>query len=744
MATAPSNNQLPSTEIPPLKSTLVNYPEWSGRMRKNLEAQGVWEAVEPRSIPRNSGNWSAKNKIALTTIRNFCEDLIFSKFHTISSAKIVWDSLAKMYELQLPGLDRVDAPRNVITGLNFGDLSTLSQPPSIIAVHQLTIWSFEIDHLKYGPMYAAIYRGDWIGLKSEIDSHPEALNAKVAVSGQLLVHIAAGAGKGKITQELAILMKKSDLEIQDSWGQTALTYTAFNGMTKTCEFLISLNNNLVCIPDLQGTLPVIAACSGVHRETTSYLYRLTPPDRFYPENGCNGTTLLCSCIFSGILDVGLDLLRRCPSLTLASDSRNYIPFSILAMAASRFHSCSRLVFWKRWIYSLLHVEVPVAHSETRIQISQHAQAKPHNMINPGNGVRWRILKLLGSFVGLQQIYEMKLTHAYALEILRCMCCYISTKELRDLPTGVVEDALAEAVKNGIVEFVVELIKAYPQRMYYTDIFGRHVIMAAISYRQEKIYSLIYGLDSENTGWTAQYDYFGNNMLHLAGTLAPESRLASISGAALQMQRELQWFKEVESLVPPYHKDWFNMEGEKPQQIFDKSHKQLMADGEKWMKETATSSTVVGALIITVMFAAIFTVPSGSPLERNKPIYSYQKPYLVFIISDSISLFASSTSVLMFLGILTSRYSQEDFLVSLPTKLIIGLSSLFFSIASMMVSFCATLVIVLNAEWHIVIPIVLLASVPVTLFILLQFPLLVEIFKYTYGPGIFDKKVKQWY
>jgi hypothetical protein len=41
------------------------------------------------------------------------------------------------------------------------------------------------------------------------------------------------------------------------------------------------------------------------------------------------------------------------------------------------------------------------------------------------------------------------------------------------------------------------------------------------------------------------------------------------------------------------------------------------------------------------------------------------------------------------------------------------------------------------------PIILLASLPVTLFALLQFPLLVEIFFSTYGPGIFDKPKKWW-
>ncbi|KAH8502080.1 hypothetical protein H0E87_016731 [Populus deltoides] len=96
------------------------------------------------------------------------------------------------------------------------------------------------------------------------------------------------------------------------------------------------------------------------------------------------------------------------------------------------------------------------------------------------------------------------------------------------------------------------------------------------------------------------------------------------------------------------------------------------------------------------------------------------------------------------GILTSRYAEQDFLRSLPTKLIIGLSTLFISIATMMVAFCAALIILLDGKLQIVMPIVFLSGIPVTLFMLLQFPLLVEIFFSTYGPGIFDRKTKCWY
>lgn len=74
-----------------------------------------------------------------------------------------------------------------------------------------------------------------------------------------------------------------------------------------------------------------------------------------------------------------------------------------------------------------------------------------------------------------------------------------------------------------------------------------------------------------------------------------------------------------------------------------------------MKSTATSYAMVGAFIVTIMFAAAFTVPVGNIQDTGiNPVFLHKKAYMNVIISDAISLFSSSTSVLMFLGILTAR------------------------------------------------------------------------------------------
>ena len=171
---------------------------------------------------------------------------------------------------------------------------------------------------------------------------------------------------------------------------------------------------------------------------------------------------------------------------------------------------------------------------------------------------------------------------------------------------------------------------------------------------------------------------------------------------------------VEKLIHPDMLGDEKSSNQTPREVFTEEHKDLVKEGEKWMKETASSCSVVAALIITVVFAAAFTVPGGSD-SRGIPNLLHEKYFMIFAISDTLALFSSITSVLMFLGNLT--YAEDDFLVSLPRKLIIGLVTLFFSIASMMVAFVATVHISLSHKWNLfIIPVALVGCVPITLFV----------------------------
>ena len=197
---------------------------------------------------------------------------------------------------------------------------------------------------------------------------------------------------------------------------------------------------------------------------------------------------------------------------------------------------------------------------------------------------------------------------------------------------------------------------------------------------------------------------------------------------------------MESVVPPEMYESRNFSNDMTaRELFTKNHSKLLEDAETSIKGTATSCTVVGALIVTMMFAAAFTVPGGSDGNTGLPLNRDKKLFKVYIVSDTISLVSSTSSVITFLGILTSRYAENDFLKSLPTKIMIGLITLFFSIVSMMITFSCALIIQLEGEPWIVVLSILLTSLPVVLFIWLLFPLLFKTFMSTYGPEMFNKK-----
>ena len=202
-------------------------------------------------------------------------------------------------------------------------------------------------------------------------------------------------------------------------------------------------------------------------------------------------------------------------------------------------------------------------------------------------------------------------------------------------------------------------------------------------------------------------------------------------------------KELEQIVHPKMKEERNNSGLTPQELFTSEHNDMKNKGEDWMKNTATSCTVVAALIVTIMFAAAFTVPGGNDQNTGLPTFLNRKMFKLFMVSDALSLFSSSTSVLMFLGILTSRYEEEDFLKSLPKKLMIGLFTLFFSIITMMIAFSSALFLMLRVQSWIFLPVICLASIPAIIFVRVQFSLLFDMYKSTCGPNILIPKKKSW-
>ena len=146
--------------------------------------------------------------------------------------------------------------------------------------------------------------------------------------------------------------------------------------------------------------------------------------------------------------------------------------------------------------------------------------------------------------GMKQIHLRKLKNIQAMEVLKILVLQVSNMKDQQLVEAGVHSAIFFAVENGLIEFVVEVIKSQPLLLWVRNENGESIIKAAVIHRQEKIFNLIHGLEGQKTRLVGGRDKFGNNILHLAARLGTSSQLDKVAGAALQMQRELQWFKVI--------------------------------------------------------------------------------------------------------------------------------------------------------------------------------------------------------
>ena len=139
---------------------------------------------------------------------------------------------------------------------------------------------------------------------------------------------------------------------------------------------------------------------------------------------------------------------------------------------------------------------------------------------------------------------MKLAHFLSRELLSQMKDQILISNTQQTTTGNVIGAILRAIKGGIFELVFDFVKADPDIVWCQDENSTSIFSLAVQYRHAKIFSLIYGLDVKRNVASCNDPSNENNLLHMAGLLAPSTSINDIPGAALQMQRELQWFKVI--------------------------------------------------------------------------------------------------------------------------------------------------------------------------------------------------------
>uniref|UniRef100_F6GZA3 PGG domain-containing protein n=1 Tax=Vitis vinifera TaxID=29760 RepID=F6GZA3_VITVI len=287
--------------------------------------------------------------------------------------------------------------------------------------------------------------------------------------------------------------------------------------------------------------------------------------------------------------------------------------------------------------------------------------------------------------------------------------------------------------SGIREIVEQILDVHPQAIEHINNRGKNILHVAVKYRQIEIFNLVVNNEMLARRLVRKTDEWGNSILHMVGKKRSGYIAEKIQSPALQLQKELLLFERVKEVSKTYFIKHLNENKQTPEELFAKTYSDLHNSATDWLKRTSENCTIVAVLIATVAFAAAYTIPGGPNQSTGLPLLLSQPFFVIFTLTDVISLTFALTSVVTFLSILTSSFRLQDFKNSLPQKLMLGFTFLILSVSMMMVAFAATIVLMIrNKERWTKIVLYSVAFLPVTLFAISYSPLylsLLEACKY---------------
>lgn len=622
--------------------------------------------------------------------------------------------------------------------------------------------------------------GSWWKAKAILKNHENAATMVINKDGDTMLHLAVREGKNYfVNQLLNFIQNGSAITIKNSKGHTALHTAVIVNNTEAAKLLVNKNEKLldVSMSDYGQHIPLYIACISGRINTFVYLLGVTKGGMGRFDFNLGVHFLLAEITITKQYNLALTLLKEPKLLALATKDHT----SLLALATD---FPPELGFWEALIYPSpdgVRQNI-VKRSSLLLNSFENLYIKAHNILWPAIRnlkntnliclekafylvfivlillvpavfcliyllIRIVIFVLLLPFfmlyphlwkglvyagLPIKHIEKKKGDYDEAIKVLELICKEIKEKVSPDNYNEFYKEPILEAARADACEVVVQILRSCESAQLCTDERGHDVFQLAILNRSEKIYNCLSPGIKRSDSLRNISDGSKNRLTHLAAKLASSIVLGRTTGSALQLQRELQWHEEVKKLILPVDLTEKNGDMETSEMVFTREHANLLKEGEQWMKTTAESCSITAALIVTIVFAAAITVPGGSNQETGIPLFKKEIAFTIFALCDALSLFTAASALLVFLSILTTRFAEKDFLVSLPRRLILGLCALFISTTAMMVAFGAILFLVFcdQRPWMLA-PIGLFTCMPILAIVTLQLPLLVDLFQSTY-------------
>ncbi|KAI3897428.1 hypothetical protein MKX03_025446 [Papaver bracteatum] len=537
----------------------------------------------------------------------------------------------------------------------------------------------------YRPLLDAAMGDAWESARDFIRTYPISVEVPITVCGRTALHIAAGAGHSNFVLKLLECMPIAALELKDNYhGNTALHLAVIAGLDKAVKVMVQKHRKLTGICNKKGLNPLLNAAIHVNEEHTGiirFLCGVMKVEESSSFRGHLGAHLICSITRANLYELAYDLIHEHPSLATAREEDGNTMLDVLAEKGSEIRRPPSAP------YTSMPYQSGIQQYEITIRVPTRFP---------------RLLFFLNRRYPAP-IGELLEVSTDIPKLLNIIFQEISRMTRKDMHHFFFDSRFPKtAAKTGSIEILKRCISTYPDQFWIPH-EGKNIFQIAVENRQEKIFDYLYDHmnGDEKILITRTVDSNGGNILHVAARIAPPFRLKGTP--VQQMQREINWFKKLEKRVPPSLRKTRNDDGETPQEVFTRDHKDLVIKAEAYLLRTAESSLIVSALVATVAFAAAITVPGGNFSDSNKdnkgkPIFFERKSLLFFMVLDALALFSSTFSIQVFLSALGMTHSEVAFERIIPGKLKSGLVSLRISVVFVMIAFSIALSIMLGGKY----------------------------------------------
>ncbi|XVF27959.1 hypothetical protein REPUB_Repub14bG0154000 [Reevesia pubescens] len=644
----------------------------------------------------------------------------------------------------------------------------------------------EMDNIiieEIGKPYEIALEKDAPSLKSFYKYKPDdALFSPITASKDTVFHIAAYKGSVEVLQVLLEMVppsrKRDVLKVKNIHGNTILHEVAATEHVKAAEFLVRTlllpdGSSVIHEKDIRerediladqnnlGETPFYRAAAFGSTKMVIYLAKEIEEvgTLHYHFKRNDGTSILHIAVSFQKFETAIWLLNKDQSLAADKQKDGKTCLHLLASMPTAFRSTTRMNILKQFIYVCLPINLGDDNEFDQLISSIHIKdlesGQPskslHESKQPSAGLKMRMYRrfwrcLAKGWETIGKIWIAKKLNTSAVKLMEMLVRRDASwlvpheaennlicldREEEEMETAAIsskrrsrspDTPLLIAARTGIREIVEEILNVYPQAVEHVNQDGQNILHFAIMHRHSEIFYLVTKKASDRL--VLGIDNHGCTILHYTAEMKYYTG-GTTTTVALKLQEELKWFEGVQHKLPPYYTMHRNKKNLTAKELFNKKHKDQHRAAQKWVKKTSQSCSTVAILVATVVFAAAYTAPggylaNGKPLLLERPLYSF------FTVMDVAGLASSLTSVVIFLSVLTSSLEIDDFLRTLPRKLSLGFIFLFFSVTTTMLTFTATILLLIHLEKKWTTSLTYAAAfLPICVFALFQFPLYYE-------------------